>query len=314
MEGRLLFKDASVVFDDGTFQAQQAVVIDNHSMVAMGPNAQHPTLPGDWEIDCRGRWLLPGRIDRVSSWIDSARESLGLGKTQLTTQQVERVTRVGLSWAMRHGITCVVEQLRDVEDVSAGLAAQAGVASSLGIRLVHSYRCQNLQELRANISHAERVLHSDPFKVVRVLLGVTPQLSRDGWAMAMEKSASLNLGFHAHSQIDVDSDLAEHAHAGSHTVWMSNLPTQDDVLAHQAHSSDWASRLYGGTLGRVETGSLADLILVDWVPSQRSVPRDAWQNLSFMPVTWTVISGRVTVREGQWLTVNSSALPDEKGA
>ena len=40
-----------------------AVLIDGGRIAKVAPDAEVPTLPGDWEVACRGRLVTPGLVD-----------------------------------------------------------------------------------------------------------------------------------------------------------------------------------------------------------------------------------------------------------
>ena len=66
MEGRLVFKQAALVRSDGTCELDRAVIFDGAALLAQGPDADVPLLPGDWEVACGGRALVPCRVEQAS--------------------------------------------------------------------------------------------------------------------------------------------------------------------------------------------------------------------------------------------------------
>lgn len=66
VEGRLVFKQAALVRSDGTCELDRAVVFDGGALLSQGADAEVPLLPGDWEVACRGRALLPCRVEKAS--------------------------------------------------------------------------------------------------------------------------------------------------------------------------------------------------------------------------------------------------------
>lgn len=67
--------------------------------------------------------------------------------------------------------------------------------------------------------------------------------------------------------------------------------------------AELCTMVFGEPSGTVEPGALADLVVFDSVPAQESgnfTPHLLMQ-LSQMPVGWTIVNGRVVVREGQLL-------------
>lgn len=70
--------------------------------------------------------------------------------------------------------------------------------------------------------------------------------------------------------------------------------------------AELCTMVFGQPSGTVEPGALADLVVFDAVPAQESgnfTPHLLMQ-LSQMPVSWTIVNGRVVVREGQLLGVD----------
>lgn len=76
--------------------------------------------------------------------------------------------------------------------------------------------------------------------------------------------------------------------------------------------SELVSRLFGQPSGLVEEGALADLVVYDWIPPEDAAPvPDMAAQLSCAQVSWTVVAGRVVVREGQLLGHDERALARE---
>ncbi len=67
--------------------------------------------------------------------------------------------------------------------------------------------------------------------------------------------------------------------------------------------SELCSMTFGVPSGTVEVGSLADLVVFDLVPPQEAgdARPHLMLQLGFSPVAWTIVDGRVVVREGQLL-------------
>jgi 5-methylthioadenosine/S-adenosylhomocysteine deaminase len=84
------------------------------------------------------------------------------------------------------------------------------------------------------------------------------------------------------------------------------LPDVDGSLAHLLINgpAELCTRLFGLPSGNVEEGSIADLVVYDAVPP--ADPETGYSphllgQMSRAPVAWTVVDGRVRVREGQLL-------------
>jgi 5-methylthioadenosine/S-adenosylhomocysteine deaminase len=69
--------------------------------------------------------------------------------------------------------------------------------------------------------------------------------------------------------------------------------------------------LYGAPAGRVVAGALADLVLLDMLPTEESLTLSGAAEMSRAPVAWTVVEGRVVVRDGQLLGVDALELERE---
>jgi cytosine/adenosine deaminase-related metal-dependent hydrolase len=80
----------------------------------------------------------------------------------------------------------------------------------------------------------------------------------------------------------------------------------DDRVAQLliADPAELCSMLYGAPSGSVEEGSVADLVLYDLVPAKDKgggIATRLLLQLSQASAAWTVVAGRVVVREGQLL-------------
>jgi 5-methylthioadenosine/S-adenosylhomocysteine deaminase len=63
--------------------------------------------------------------------------------------------------------------------------------------------------------------------------------------------------------------------------------------------------VFGGKFGAVAQGQTADLVLLDAVEAGSQL---GWERLAIAPVAWTIVGGRVVVREGQLLGADFTAL------
>lgn len=77
--------------------------------------------------------------------------------------------------------------------------------------------------------------------------------------------------------------------------------------------AELCTMIYGAPCGTVDPGALADLVVYDLVPARETgnfTPHLLMQ-LSQVPVGWTIVDGRVTVREGQLLGADYVELARE---
>jgi cytosine/adenosine deaminase-related metal-dependent hydrolase len=94
-----------------------------------------------------------------------------------------------------------------------------------------------------------------------------------------------------------------------HIARSGRLPDPDSALSHLLVSgpAELCTRIFGGPSGGVEEGSLADLVVYDTVPA--ADPETGYSphllgQIAHSPVAWTLVNGRVCVREGQLLGVD----------
>jgi 5-methylthioadenosine/S-adenosylhomocysteine deaminase len=160
MEGRLVLKNCSIFRADGRGRPGMAIVIEGGLIRRVAPDAEVPVLPGDWEVSCRGRLVLPGLVDchahLVGDLLVPTSGELLLHPPQvrleherrlasyLTAEDVEVLSRLAMARALRSGVTLVVEHLSCPGDVAGALDAQARAAELLGLRLVTSHATHSL--------------------------------------------------------------------------------------------------------------------------------------------------------------------------
>jgi cytosine/adenosine deaminase-related metal-dependent hydrolase len=160
MEGRLVLKNCSIFRADGRGRAGMAVIIEEGLIRRVAPDAEVPVLPGDWEVSCRGRLVMPGLVDchahLVGDLLVPTSGELLLHSPQvrleherrlaslLTAPDVEILSRHAMARALRSGVTLAVEHLSCPGDVAGALDAQARVAEQLGLRLVASHATDSL--------------------------------------------------------------------------------------------------------------------------------------------------------------------------
>jgi cytosine/adenosine deaminase-related metal-dependent hydrolase len=82
-------------------------------------------------------------------------------------------------------------------------------------------------------------------------------------------------------------------------------------------AAELCTHVFGTPCGNVEVGALADVVVYDHVSWDEGVA-DAgvpwWSMLDAAPVAWTIVNGRVTVREGQLLGADYISLAKEASA
>jgi 5-methylthioadenosine/S-adenosylhomocysteine deaminase len=78
-----------------------------------------------------------------------------------------------------------------------------------------------------------------------------------------------------------------------------------------AGGAELLSDLYAAPAGRVVPGALADLVLLDTFPLDDVWTREVAAEVSRAPVAWTVVEGRVVLRDGQLLGADALELERE---
>jgi cytosine/adenosine deaminase-related metal-dependent hydrolase len=91
-----------------------------------------------------------------------------------------------------------------------------------------------------------------------------------------------------------------------HIARAGRLLDPDGMIAQMLVSgpAELCTMVYGQPSGNVEPGAIADLVVYDLVPTQEHVGGQAAHLLLLFaqaPVAWTIVGGRVVVREGQLL-------------
>lgn len=229
MEGRLLLKDCSLFRADGRVRSGMSVVIEGRVISAIGPDVDHPVLPGDWEVKCRGRLVTPGLVDchtrlvggMLTPWSGDvllrsfqqrfAREQRV--ETELTEGEVAAITACSLVRGLKQGVTMFVEALHAPRCVEAALGAQARVAERLGARLINSHASTSevadspgVEQVEANARYLEgRVTH----ELVRGAIGVRASFCADDALLRTAGRVKEALPIGAHFALaESDDDLA----------------------------------------------------------------------------------------------------------
>jgi 5-methylthioadenosine/S-adenosylhomocysteine deaminase len=76
-------------------------------------------------------------------------------------------------------------------------------------------------------------------------------------------------------------------------------------------AAELVADLYGAPAGHVVPGALADLVLLDMLPAEDGLTLESAAEMSRAPVAWTVVEGRVVVRDGQLLGADALELGRE---
>ncbi len=191
MEGRLVLKNCSIFRADGRGRAGMAVVVEGGLIRQVAPDEQVPVLPGDWEVSCRGRLVMPGLVDCHSHLVgDLLMPSSGelllhpphvrfdherVLAAALTLEDVEVLACHAMARALRSGITLAVDHLSCPGNVAGALEVMARAADRLGMRLVASHATHGLDGEALSLAQAEAnadfVLRQQSHPRVRGALG-----------------------------------------------------------------------------------------------------------------------------------------------
>lgn len=229
MEGRLLLKDCSLFHADGRVREGMAVVIEGAQVTAVGPDAEYPVRPGDWEVRCAGRLVSPGLTDchtrlvggmltplSGDSLLRGFSHRLGWAKrleAELTEGEVAAMSACSLARGLKRGVTMFVEHLHAPGCVEAALSAQAVVAEALGARLVNSHASGSQVEGSPGVAQVEangrylegRLTHP----LVRGAVGVRGSFCADDDVLRAAGRVKESLPVGAHFTVaESDDDLA----------------------------------------------------------------------------------------------------------
>ncbi len=227
MEGRLVFKNCSLVRGDGRVRGGMAVVVEGAVITAVESDEQVPVLPGDWEVRCGGRLLNSGLIDCHTRLVGAALspwsgETLMRSFTErverefrlerlLTPGEVEALTAFAIARNLRLGVTMAVEQLHAAACVEEALDVQARAARRLGFRLVNSHASASREgepgvaQVEANARYASRTKTG----LVRGAIGVRGSFCADDELLRAAGRAKEELAVGAHFALgESDDDLA----------------------------------------------------------------------------------------------------------
>ncbi|HYX92194.1 MAG TPA: amidohydrolase family protein [Myxococcaceae bacterium] len=240
MEGRLVLKKCSIFRADGRIRNDMAVVVEGGLVTQVAPDAEVPVLPGDWEVACRDRIVVPGLVDCHTHLVGAqlaplsgafllrnARARFDLQTKlalEVTRDELEALTAFGVARALRGGVTLVVEHLQAPNDVGGALAAQARVAEKLGVRLITSHATHSgrggappMEQVEANAEFA-RNYRNHP--LVRGALGFHSSSTADDELLRRigRLREELGVGAHYHLAENEDDLAATFALSGKRVV------------------------------------------------------------------------------------------------
>ncbi|MBI3182473.1 MAG: amidohydrolase family protein [Myxococcales bacterium] len=240
MEGRLVLKGCSIFRADGRVRAGMAILVQGTRVSKVAPDEEIPTLPGDWEVSCRGRLVTSGLVDchahLVGGQVAPLSGDLMLRppaarlelrhriERDLSSAEVEALTAFALARALRSGVTMSVELLHAPKAVGDSLAVQARTAERLGARLVNSHASSSalgeaaaLEQLEANAHYArERKGHS----LVRGALGFhSSHLCDDELLRRLGRAREeIGVGVHCHLAENDDDLTVTYSRYGKRVV------------------------------------------------------------------------------------------------
>jgi cytosine/adenosine deaminase-related metal-dependent hydrolase len=342
MEGRLVFKDCALVRADGRAREGMAVVVEEGRIRRVALDAEVPALPGDWAVACRGRVLAPGRVDCHAHLVGrqllprtgelllrgpaSLLEAYARLEAALTPSEVEALTAHALAQGLLEGLTLRVEHLRAPMDTAGALEAQARAARALGSRVLLAPAPHLLDGESGALGQLETAAafaaQERASSLVRGALGFHASSTSPDTLLRrvgrLREEAGLPVVFHlAESEEDMASTFTRHGWRGVPRLDAFGLLGRGAVAAGARavdRPAELCSLLFGAPSGAVEEGALADLVLYDaLVPQPEEGMGGAWRvrELGRAHVAWTVVEGRVVVREGQLLGGDALELAHE---
>ncbi len=165
-----------------------AVAVDGRLIANVAPNESIPALPGDWQLDCRGRLVGPGFFDchaqlvggALAPWLPDTtakpflarlHDEVDIGKT-VTAAEVGALTAHALARNLRAGVTLSVDSVMAFECVESALEAQAQAAEQLGSRLIHSHASSSLYDSFSPVAQVEANAHvASKYKTHQLIRG-----------------------------------------------------------------------------------------------------------------------------------------------
>jgi cytosine/adenosine deaminase-related metal-dependent hydrolase len=229
VEGRLLLKNCSLFRADGRVRSGMSVLIEGRLITSIGPDADAPVRPGDWEVKCDGRLVTTGLIDCHTRLVGGAltpwagdlllrpfsqrfAQEHRLERT-LTVGEVEALTAFSIARSLRAGVTMAVEHLHAPACVEEALTVQAKVAEQLGMRLINSHASSSVvaglagpEQVEANGRYAKSRKQDS---LVRAAIGVRASFCADDDLLRLAGHLKEELSIGAHFGLaENDDDLA----------------------------------------------------------------------------------------------------------
>lgn len=169
----------------------------------------------------------------------------------------------------------------------------------------------------ASYAHAVDRSEAERLAKTRTLIALSPRVmqlldsGQGGWESLAATQNLLALGTAGHGTLweELSSALASTAR----TARLGRLIDPDGMMSQLlvGAAAELCSMLYGAPSGTVEEGSLADLVVHDFVPAGVGLEgrvAHVLYALSRAPVAWTIVDGRVVVREGKLLVADEVEL------
>jgi cytosine/adenosine deaminase-related metal-dependent hydrolase len=205
-----------------------SIVIEGRIISAIGLDAEHPVLPGDWEVRCCGRLVAPGLVDcmtrlvngQLTPWsgdlllrpFDQRLEVERTLGARLSVGEIEVLTAFALACGLRLGVTMFVENLQAPRHVEEGLAVQARVARRLAARLVNAHASASTDAAKGpdQVEQNARYVESNRGDaLVRGAIGVRASCVAEDDLLRLAGRAKEQLGVGAQFGLaETDDDLA----------------------------------------------------------------------------------------------------------